>query len=108
MHSRRLAQPSAPSPPHVCERTNRCVNPNNPAEWVPHTGWAWDKRPGGWLGWGKGYNGTGYQMPRVVPGAINKTLAFVGMRLSPRWVVQAVARKLMARRPPPARPTAKE
>ena len=46
--------------------------------------------------------------PRVVPGAINKTLAFVGMRLSPRWVVQAVARKLMARRPPPSRSPAKE
>ena len=41
--------------------------------------------------------------PRVVPGAVNKMLAFVGMRLSPRWLVQAVARKLMARRPPPSR-----
>ncbi|HNI83320.1 MAG TPA: hypothetical protein PLX21_15410, partial [Rhodocyclaceae bacterium] len=49
--------------------TERCVNPNNSAEWVPHIGWEWDKRPGGYLGWNKGYNGTGYQAPRVVPGA---------------------------------------
>ena len=41
--------------------------------------------------------------PRVVPGAINKILIFAGMRLSPRWFVQFVARKLMARRPPPTR-----
>ena len=49
--------------------TERCVNPNNSAEWVPHIGWEWDKRPGGYLGWNKGYNGTGYHAPRVVPGA---------------------------------------
>jgi short-subunit dehydrogenase len=41
--------------------------------------------------------------PRVVPGALNKTLIFVGTRLSPRWFVQMVARKLMSRRPPPTR-----
>jgi uncharacterized protein len=37
--------------------------------------------------------------PRVVPGALNKTLVFVGTRLSPRWLVQRVAAKLMRRRP---------
>lgn len=41
--------------------------------------------------------------PRVVPGALNKTLIFVGMRLSPRWLVQSVARRLMIRRPQPKR-----
>jgi short-subunit dehydrogenase len=41
--------------------------------------------------------------PRVVPGALNKTLVFVGTRLSPRRVVQVVARKLMLRRPLPVR-----
>jgi short-subunit dehydrogenase len=41
--------------------------------------------------------------PRVVPGALNATLVFVGMRLSPRRLVQVVSRKLMMRRPMPAR-----
>ena len=41
--------------------------------------------------------------PRVVPGGLNKTLIFVGSRLSPRWFVQFVSRKLMSRRPPPTR-----
>jgi short-subunit dehydrogenase len=41
--------------------------------------------------------------PRVVPGAINKTLIFVGTRLSPRWLVQRVAAGLMRRRPEPDR-----
>ena len=41
--------------------------------------------------------------PRVVPGALNKTLVFAGTRLSPRWFVQYVSRKLMSRRPPPTR-----
>jgi len=39
--------------------------------------------------------------PRVVPGALNKTLVFVGTRLSPRWLTQSVARRLMVRRPSP-------
>src|SRR5262249_43875812 len=51
------------------EQTNRCYNPNDRAQWVPHTGWQWDKRPGGWLGYGKGYQGQGYHAARVVPGA---------------------------------------
>ena len=41
--------------------------------------------------------------PRVVPGVVNKILIFAGTRLSPRSLVQFVARKLMARRPPPSR-----
>lgn len=41
--------------------------------------------------------------PRVVPGALNKTLVFAGTRLAPRSVVQWVSRKLMAQRPPPER-----
>ena len=44
------------------------------------------------------------EKPRVVPGALNKTLVFAGMRLSPRWLVQSLARRLMMRRPPPTRP----
>lgn len=43
--------------------------------------------------------------PRVVPGALNKTLVFTGTRLSPRWLVQSLARRLMMRRPPPTRST---
>jgi short-subunit dehydrogenase len=42
--------------------------------------------------------------PRVVPGAFNKTLIFVGVRLSPRRLLQFVTRKLMGSRPPPVRP----
>ena len=41
--------------------------------------------------------------PRVVPGAFNKTLMFVGVRLAPRRLLQFVARKLMGSRPPPTR-----
>jgi short-subunit dehydrogenase len=41
--------------------------------------------------------------PRVVPGAMNKVLVFAGTRLSPRWLVQIVAAKLTAQRPPPER-----
>lgn len=41
--------------------------------------------------------------PRVVPGALNKTIVFVGTRLAPRRLVQVVARKLMAQRPAPTR-----
>ena len=41
--------------------------------------------------------------PRVVPGVLNKTLIFVGTRLAPRRLLQYVARKLMASRPPPTR-----
>ena len=37
--------------------------------------------------------------PRVVTGALNNVLIFVGTRLSPRWLVQSVARRLMIRRP---------
>jgi uncharacterized protein len=40
---------------------------------------------------------------RVVPGFVNRTLVFVGMRLSPRWLVQRVAAGLMRRRPEPER-----
>jgi short-subunit dehydrogenase len=36
--------------------------------------------------------------PRVVPGLTNRMLVFVGTRLSPRWLVQYVARRLMSRR----------
>lgn len=41
--------------------------------------------------------------PRVVPGFFNKALMFAGVRLAPRWVLQAVAKKLMGSRPPPVR-----
>ncbi len=39
--------------------------------------------------------------PRVVPGALNKTLVFAGTRLAPRRLVGWTARKLMRRRPSP-------
>jgi short-subunit dehydrogenase len=42
--------------------------------------------------------------PRAVPGVVNKVLVFAGLRLSPRRLVQVVARRLMAARPPPVRP----
>jgi short-subunit dehydrogenase len=41
--------------------------------------------------------------PRTVPGALNKVLVFAGTRLSPRRLVQVVAKKLMLRRPMPVR-----
>jgi short-subunit dehydrogenase len=41
--------------------------------------------------------------PRAVPGALNKALVFAGTRLSPRRLVQVVAKKLMMRRPIPVR-----
>lgn len=41
--------------------------------------------------------------PRVVPGLFNKTLVFVGVRLSPRRLVQRVAKGLMRRRLPSSR-----
>jgi uncharacterized protein len=41
--------------------------------------------------------------PRVVPGALNKALMFVGVRLAPRRLLQYVAGKLMGSRPPPVR-----
>jgi hypothetical protein len=41
--------------------------------------------------------------PRVVPGLLNKSLAFAGTRLAPRSLVQYIAGKLMAQRPAPDR-----